>query len=437
MRQMQGDTLREVQLKFETYFSKQKKETERVSIRHAVGRYLAEDISTDIDVPDFRRALIDGFAVRSMDTFTADENNTVFLKMAGIVQMGIPPQFSVGPGTTAYVPAGGMIPEGANTMVPAEAVDLAENGKVGIRSLVVAEMDLSKVGEDYQKGERFFEKGHRISVKDIGLLASCGKASILVYRKPVISILSTGDELVSPGEMPQSGQIRDINAYAIASFAEATGAEIRSIEIVGDQYDIYRVSVTDALQKSDIVLVSGGSSAGNKDMTEKVIASLGSPGVVTHGLAMNYAKTMIFGILKQPEKVKAIIGLPGNPMSAIIVYDVLVSRFLQKYYLGNSDDPQSLMAVMAENVMPEEDGFTHVLVSIEKVGEDGEPENGGKKKAKVLQGAPCVWIAKPIRAKYGSISQLMQADGYVVIPAGAEGIEAGRLVEVVLIGNAY
>jgi molybdopterin molybdotransferase len=436
MRQMQGDTLREVQLKFETYFSKQKKETERVSIRHAVGRYLAEDISTDIDVPDFRRALLDGFAVRSMDTYAADENNTVFLKMAGIVQMGTPPMFTVGSGATAYIPAGGIVPDGANAVVPAEDVDLGENGKVGIRSVIHAESNLSSVGEEYGKGERFFDKGHRIRVKDVGILASCGKASILVYRKPVISILSTGDELVSPGEMPEPGQIRDINAYAIAAFAEATGAEIRSIEIVGDQYDIYRVSVTDALQKSDLVLISGGSSAGNKDMTDKVIASLGSPGVVTRGLAMNYAKTMIFGILKQPEKVKAIIGLPGNPTSAIIVYDVLVSRFLQKYYLGNSDDPQSLMAVMAENVAPEDNGETHVLVSIEKVGEDGEPESG-KKKAKVLQGAPCVWIAKPIRSKFGTLSQLMQADGYVVMPPNAGGIEAGRLVEVVLIGNGY
>lgn len=437
MKQMQGDTLREVQLKFETYFSKYKKETERVSIRHAVGRYLAADVLTDVDVPDFRRSLIDGFAVRSTDTYEAGENNTVFLNMAGIVQMGTPPRFSVAPGTTAYVPAGGIIPDGANTMIPAEDVDLAENGKVGIRSTAEAELDLSKIGEDFEKGERFFEKGHRISVKDVGLLASCGKASILVYKKPVISILSTGDELVSPGEMPEPGQIRDINAYAIAAFAEATGAEIRSIEIVGDQYDIYRASVTDALQKSDLVIISGGSSAGSKDMTEKVISSIGSPGVVTHGLAMDYAKTVIFGILKQPEKVKAIIGLPGNPISAIIVYDVIVSRFLQRYYLGNIDGPQSLMAVMAENVESEKVDYSHVLVNIEKIGEDEEAENGGKKKARVLEGAPCVWIAKPVRAKFGSLSQLMQADGYVVIPSGAEGIEAGRLVEVILIGNGY
>ncbi len=437
MKLLRVDTIQEVQLKLDTYFSKMKRETERVTLRAACGRYLGEDVYSDTSVPSFRRSIVDGFAVRASDTFGVGESSPVFLQMVGTVQMGEASFFRVGPGETAYVPTGGMVPEGADAVVMVEHVDLLENATIGINKAAAPNLNLMNVGEDYAEGARFYEKGHRISVKDMGLLAACGKASLVVYKKPLITILSTGDELISPSEMPEACQVRDINSYAIAAMAEAAGAQIQEIEIVGDQYDIFRVCVADALKNSDLVLISGGSSAGNKDLTESVIDSLGSPGVVTHGLAIKPGKPTIVGVFKQPEKTKVVFGLPGHPMSAIIVYDVIVKPFLKKYYFENKEDSQSLMAVLSENLHAGEGRQTYQLVALEKMTGEEETENGGRQKAQVLKTAPCVWIAKPIRAKSGSISQLMKADGYVVMGADSEGLEGGRLVEVVLIGNGY
>ena len=437
MKLLSVDTIQEVQLKFDTYFLKMKRETERVSLRGACGRYLAEDIYSDMNVPSFRRSIVDGFAVYAADTFGVGESAPVFLGMAGTVQMGEPSSFRVGSGKTAYVPTGGMVPDGADAVVMIEHVDLLDNATIAVNRSVAPNENLMNIGEDYAEKERFYEKGHRISVKDVGLLAACGKASILVYKKPRISILSTGDELVGPSEMPELCQVRDINSYAIASMAEAAGAEIHSIEIVGDQYDIFRVCVADALKNSDLVLISGGSSAGNKDLTEKVIDSLGSPGVITHGVAIKPGKPTIIGVFKQPEKTKAVIGLPGHPMSAIIVYDVIVKRFLKKYFFGNSEAEESLMAVLSENLHAGDGRETYQLVELEKMTGDEDGEKSAVQKARVIKSAPCVWVAKPIRAKSGSISPLMKADGYVVMNADSEGLEGGRLVEVVLIGKGY
>jgi molybdopterin molybdotransferase len=407
------DTINEVQTKMDAYFSVIKRKTTRVNLRNACGCYLAEDIVADTDVPGFRRSVVDGYAVRGSDTFGVSESIPVFLKIIGSVQMGEPAGFRIGPGETAYVPTGGMIPDGADAMVMVEHTELLDDVTVGISRPAAPNSNLMNIADDYAEGERFYNKGHRISAKDIGLLAACGKASVLVYKKPLITILSTGDELIPPGQRPEKCQVRDINAYAIAALAEASGAKIQTLEIVADQYDVYRTAVSQALEKSDLVLVSGGSSAGNKDMTEKVIDSMGSPGVITHGLAIKPGKPTIIGIFEQQQTVKAIIGLPGHPMSAIIVYYAVVDRFIRRYYFENQEAGQSVTAVMTENIHAGEGRETYQLVSL-----DGME-------------------ARPIRAKSGSILQFIKADGYVVMSANSEGIEAGTPTEVVLIGTGY
>ena len=425
MKLLHVDTIQEVQNKLEVYFSGLARETQKISLRFACGRYLAEDILADIDVPNFRRSVVDGYAVRGADTFGVSENTPVFLNAIGTVAMGEPSAFFIGPGETAYVPTGGMVPDGADAVVMIEHVDVLGNDTVGISKPAAPNSNLMNIADDYAKGEHFFKKGHRICVKDIGLLAACGRASVLVYKKPVLSILSTGDELVPPQTIPAPCQVRDINAYAIAAFAEAAGAKIRSLRIVDDQYDRFRSAVTAALEKSDLVIISGGSSAGNKDMTEKVIASLGEPGVITHGLAIKPGKPTIIGVFQQAATTKAVIGLPGHPMSAIIVYDVVVNRFIRKYYFANEETTQSLSAVLTENVHAGEGRETYQLVSLEKLSSSD------------AKTASCRFAATPVRAKSGSISQLMKADGYVVISADTEGLAAGSPVDVELIGNGY
>lgn len=422
MKLLKVDTIKEIQEKLDAYFSALEKQTESIDLREACGRYLAEDVFADMDLPSFRRSVVDGYAVRGADTFGVSESVPVFLNVVGVVEMGEAAEFEIQPGETAYVPTGGMIPEGADAMVMVEHVEHLAEDLIGVGKPAAPNSNLTNTGDDYKEGDHFFRKGHRIQVKDIGLLASCGKARVHVYRKPRLSILSTGDELVDPSDKPSLCHIRDINAHAIDAFAKAAGAEVLSMKIISDDYEIYRKEADEALKHSDILIISGGSSAGNKDMTARVIDSLGRPGVITHGLAIKPGKPTVVGIFENNGQVKCAVGLPGHPMSAIIVYDVLVNQFLKKYFLGNTDLPQVISARVTENIHAGEGRETYQLVSLERTEDDNKQIK---------------WLARPVRAKSGSISQLMRADGYIVIETDSEGVEKDRSVEVVLIAKGY
>jgi molybdopterin molybdotransferase len=418
MKLLKVDTIVEVQEKLDLYFRDLVKEEERISLRDANGRYLAEDVNADLNLPAFRRSVVDGYAVRGADTFGVSDSAPVFLDVKGSVDMGVTTELIIGPGETAYVPTGGMIPEGADSMVMIEHVDHLGDTVIGVNRPTAPNADLMNIGDDLKAGQRYFQKGHRIETKDIGLLAACGKEKVSVYRKPTMTILSTGDELVAPSQTPGPGQIRDINAYAIAAFAESAGAQVLSVSILRDQWGPLREAILQALPESDLVILSGGSSAGAKDMTAQVIDSLGKPGVITHGLAIKPGKPTIIGILSGEKGNKAIIGLPGHPLSSIIVYDVVVNGFLKKYYLGNEETTKTISAMMAENVHAGEGRETYQLVTLLPIDKPG---------------ADCraIWRAEPIRAKSGSILQLAAADGYVVIPAGAEGVYEDQVVQVI------
>jgi molybdopterin molybdotransferase len=425
MKLLKVDTIKEVESKLDKYFSDFQNEVESVDLNEACGRYLAVDVAADMDLPNFRRSVVDGYAVKGSDTFGVSESVPVFLQVIGSVDMGQAAAMSINEGQAVYVPTGGMIPEGADAMVMIEHVEHLGKDLIGVGKPAAPNSNLMNIGDDFKEGEVFFKKGHRIQVKDIGLLAAHGLGKIPVYVKPNLSIISTGDELIHPSETPHGCQVRDINAYAIAAFARSAGANVLSLGIISDEYDKYRTEVIKALENSDLVILSGGSSAGNKDMTARVVDSLGKPGVITHGLAIKPGKPTVIGIFAdEKEKTKAVIGLPGHPMSAIIVYDVIVNRFLRKYYLGNEEVQETLSAVITENVHAGEGRETYQLVSLERIEDSCEPKQAR-------------WHAVPIRAKSGSISQLMRADGYVVIPSDSEGVESGQLVEVVMIAKGY
>lgn len=415
MKLLKVDTIEEVRLKFDEYYAAMEKKAETIGLREACGRYLAEDVCSDIDCPSFRRSVVDGYAVRGADTFGVSESVPVFLDLIGSVEMGAEIKTIVEPGQTVYVPTGGMIPDGADAMVMVEHTDLMGDRMIVINKPAAPNSHIMNIGDDFKAGEKFFSKGHRIEAKDIGLLAACGKAKLSVYRKPKLTIISTGDELVEPGTKPGPCQIRDINAYAIAAFAEAAGAEILSLSIISDEYKNYREAVSKALEKSDMVVISGGSSAGKKDLTAQVIDSMGKPGVITHGLAIKPGKPTIIGIFTDSGETKSVIGLPGHPLSSIIVFDVVINGFLKKYYLGNEEKQKTMTAVMTENVHSGAGRETYQLVNLTRA------ESG--------------WLAEPIRAKSGSISQLAKADGYVVIGTDSEGVLAGQTVDVIMVSR--
>lgn len=275
-----------------------------------------------------------------------------------------------------------------------------------------------------------------MTVKDVGMLAAIGKDKLTVFQKPFVSILSTGDELIDITKTPGPGEIRDINSYTIAAFAEDTGAIIRNIEKVPDTPQAMRNALETALAESDIVLLSGGSSAGNKDITAETIDSMGKPGVVTHGIAMKPGKPTVIGIIEVQSEIepnnrpiegyiahKLVVGLPGHPMAAIVAYDVIVNDFMKQYWFQNDEEPIRLTAKITENIPGGEGRETYQLVSLKRTNtQDGEMPAQE-------------WIAEPIHAKSGSISQLIIADGYVKIASLSEGIREGSLVEVTLIGS--
>jgi len=422
MKLLKVDSLEAVEQKFETYFASMEKKAEEVELRRAYGRYLAEDVFADLDSPNFRRSVVDGYAVRAADTFGVSDSVPVFLESVGSVRMGEASTLNIGPGQTAYVPTGGMVPEGADAMVMVEHIDRLGEDMISINRPAAPNAHIMNVGDDFRKGEKFFSKGHRISAKDIGLLAACGKGRISVFRKPKLSILSTGDELVEPMEIPGPCQVRDINAHAISAYAEALGAEVLDLAIVPDDKEAYRSAVMERINECDMVVLSGGSSAGNKDFTVQVIDSLGKPGVVTHGLSIKPGKPTIVGIFTDFGEPKTVIGLPGHPLSSIIVFHVVVGRFLKKYYFGNEETSMTITATITENIHAGEGRATYQLVNLSRVREEAE-----------VPGKEGGWIAEPIRAKSGAIAQLARAHGYVVIPAGSEGVRAGETVEVVLI----
>lgn len=408
MKLLTVDTIDEVALKFAEYFSDLEKKTEMVSIRKALGRYCAEDLISDAAMPQFRRSVVDGYAVQAKDTFGVSDSVPVLLTVTGAVEMGVAAGIGVSAGEAVYVPTGGMMPEGADAVVMIEYVDHLDERTIAVNRAAAPNSGYMNIGDDFNETARFFGKGHRLSVRDIGILAILGKSKVLVYQKPVISIISTGDELIDIDEVPGPGQIRDINSYTISAFAEAAGAKINEMKIVHDDFGKFRATIALALDKSDLVVISGGSSAGNKDFTADIINSFGEPGVFTHGIAIKPGKPTIIGkVLGKP-----VIGLPGHPMSAIIVFKVVVEAFLKKCYFGNEETPLKIMGKITENMHAGEGRTTFQLVSIKK-SSDG-------------------YQAEPIRAKSGSISQLMKADGYVRIDALKEGLYAGEQVEITL-----
>ena len=447
MNLLKVDSVNEVKDKLKQYFGDMESSAETIPLREAVRRYLAEEICSDTDIPQFTRSVVDGYAVVAKDTFGTGESAPVFLDVVGTVEMGKGCDIKLKPGQAVYVPTGGMIPMDSDAMVMIEYVESLDEKTIAVYKPVAPNAGLMNQGDDFRKGQLLFRKGHRITVKDIGMLAAIGKDHVSVYKKPRVSILSTGDEIIDISETPKPGEVRDINSYTIAAFAEETGAIIQSIEKVPDVAHKLRSTLEAALQTSDIVLLSGGSSAGNKDMTAETIDAMGKPGVITHGIAMKPGKPTIIGIIERgssPESKlfqnKLVVGLPGHPMAAIVAYDVIVNDFMKTYCFHNEEEPIRLTARITENIHAGEGRETYQLVSIRRIGQQdasisGIKQQDAKTESKENESSDLEWIAEPIHAKSGSISQLMIADGYVKIASLSEGVAAHSMVEVTLIGR--
>ena len=382
---------------------------ETVKLSEAYGKCLAEDIYAEENIPDFRRATVDGYAVKASDTQGAGESVPVFLSVVEEISIGKPALREIKNGECAYVPTGGMIPDGADAMVMVEYTELFDKRDAAVYSSVSAGNGVVQIGEDAKKGELLLSRGTVLHSAQTGVLASLGKHTVKVYAPWHITIISTGDELAEVGEEKGRCQVYDINTHALYALAKEQGMTVDKAFSVKDEDEKIEQALKDALLCSDIVVISGGSSQGKKDMTADIIDKIAEPGVWTHGLALKPGKPTIVGMDKPSGTL--LIGLPGHPVAAIMVFQLLLV-WLQKNLRGEKEAP-GVPAVLSSNIPGAAGRAVCQTVKLEK------EENG--------------YRAIPVFGKSGLMHTLTQADGYVLVEADKEGICKGETVYVQLL----
>jgi len=408
MKLLTVDTIEEARKKLLSHAGSWKIPVEEIDITKARGRILAQDIASDEDIPSFRRSTVDGYAVISADTSGAGESIPVLLKLLGSVEMGKSSCLNVRNGECVYVPTGAMIPDGADAMVMVEYSEVFDNQEIAIYESAASGNHVVCIGEDTKKGDVLLRKGTKIRSQETGALAACGIVKVPVYVPLKIAIISSGDELVAPTVSPAFGEIRDINTYALGSLAEESGFQIVLSQIVKDDEKLLEEAVKKAVETSDVVVISGGSSQGAKDMTQEVFSKVSDDGVFTHGLAIKPGKPSILGFDKNSNTI--LVGLPGHPVSALIVFRVLLTWFVKQ--LTFQKEPIAFPAKISCNLAGAPGRTTYQSVALIQTGSG--------------------YIAEPVFGKAGMISTLTGSHGYVIIDLNKEGLKEGENVLVYL-----
>jgi len=381
----------------------EKKETETAELADACGRVLARDIISGEYVPDFTRSTMDGYAVKASDTFGCSESIPAVLSLTGFVRMGQKPECSLEKGCCIEIPTGGALPEGADAVVMLEHTENYGDGTIGILKSVSPGSNLIFRGDDLNPGKRLLEKGRKLKAADIGSLASLGIVTVPVRKKLKVGILSTGDELVEAGQKPAEGQVRNINTSVLASIVTESGAEAIDLGIIRDREDLLEEALERALECSDVVLISGGSSAGAKDRTAELLSQKGT--LLFHGIAMKPGKpTMLANI-----RGKAVFGSAGHPGAAYFVGLVLVKPLL-RHLLGEQEIVTGETAILTEAVDANHGRTQYTGVRLTK-------ENGQL-------------FAEPVISKSGLITAFAGIDAYTVIGRNTEGVSKGSRIEV-------
>ena len=378
---------------------------ESVPLTAAAGRTLSEDIIAEEYVPDFNRSTVDGYAVRAADTFGCSDAIPAILSLQGEIRMGEDAGFALLRENCAYVPTGGALPEGADCAVMLEYTEDYGDGTIGILKPGAPGMNVIFRGDDVYPGKVVLQAGRVLSAQDIGALAAIGRTVVPVQRKLKIGVISTGDELVPPGQKPLPGQVRDVNTALLSALLTEQGAEVHSYGIIVDDEDLLRETVTRAVQECDAVLLSGGSSVGVKDASCRIIESLGE--LLLHGIALKPGKPTIMGRVGN----KPLVGLPGHPVAAFVVARLFMVPLLDRL-AGRERPLWSVTAELSESV-----GANHGRAQV-------NPCRLLRQDGRVL--------ALPIRSKSGLITQLAGADGFFCIERDCEGLPKGAPVQVYL-----
>ncbi|MGC8856615.1 MAG: gephyrin-like molybdotransferase Glp [Anaerolineae bacterium] len=391
-------------------------DSEPIDVVSALGRVTAEDVRAPHSLPEFPRSSVDGYAVRARDTFGASESLPAYLTLIGEVPMGAAPSFSLQSGECALIHTGGMLPENADAVVMLEYTQVAAatpgtSAEIEVLRAVAEGENVIRIGEDVADGAVILPRGRLIRPAEIGGLMALGILSLRVARKVRVAIISSGDEVVPPTQRPLPGQVRDINAYTLGALVRKSGGEPVFYGIVPDEKSALQAVAAQALAECDVVVITAGSSASTRDMTAEVINSLGAPGVLVHGINTRPGKPTILGVCDG----KAVIGLPGNPVSALVNGYLFVAPVIEKMLGQPTNRPrpyiQAQLTVNLPSQAGREDWWPVRLVPIQ----EGE------------------YLAEPIFGKSNLIFTLAAADGLLRIPPAATGLSAGETVRVLVI----
>jgi molybdopterin molybdotransferase len=374
---------------------------------HACGYVSAEDVFAGEDSPSFARSTVDGYAVRAKETFGASETLPAYLRVVGEVLMGTPSTLKIKDQDAVLIHTGGMVPLGADAVVMLEDSRLVGSEQLEVFKAVSVEENMIRQGEDVKIGELIIPDGRRLRPIEIGGLLSQGITTINVHRQPIVGIISSGDELVIPSETPAPGQVRDINSYTLAALVSRHHAEVRQFGLIPDNRRVLARVLNKAFSESDTVIVTAGSSISSRDMTAALINELGRPGVLVHGMNIKPGKPTILAVCEG----KPVIGLPGNPISAFVIANLIVLPLLEKLS-GNLSIGRkpSLSAVIKTNI-PSQSGRLDIIPVI-------------------LEERKDELVAEPIFFKSNLIFNLVKATGLIHIPENSTGLEAGEHVEV-------
>jgi len=390
---------------------------EHIPVDAALGRVLAADVVSPVDVPSFDRSNVDGFAVVSGDTFGASEEAPRAIRLTDeTIHTGVVPRTGVRSGLAVAIATGGMMPRGADAVVMVEHAHVRDR-EVLVTRAVTAGSGGSFAGTDITTGETVLRRGHWLTSRDTGVLAAVGVAGVDVWRKPVVAILSTGDEIIAPGEPMAPAKVYDSNARILADAVRELGAEPMPLGIVRDDVEALRERLQHAIAVADVVLLSGGTSKGAGDISYRVVAELRDPGIVAHGVALKPGKPICLAATRGIP----VVVLPGFPTSAIFTFHEFVAPVIREQAGRRPETAATVTARLAVKVNSEIGRTEYLLVSLV----EREDEQTGLRSL----------AAYPMGQGSGSVTTFSRADGFATIGRHEEIVDAGTPVEVKLLGR--
>jgi putative molybdopterin biosynthesis protein len=380
---------------------------EAVPLERLLGRVLAEDVKAAVDAPPFDRSVVDGFAVRSADLMEASIGRPVRLAInAEVIHCGHDPAIAVAPGTATPIATGGPMPRGADAVVMVEHTEPAGSGAIDVARAIAPGQNVSFAGSDIACGQTLIHAGTTVGSREIGMLAAVGAADAVVWRRPRVAVLSTGDELVAPGKALRPAGIYDSNGPIVAAALEENGCEAIRLGIVADDEEKLSAAIRAAHRDHDAVILSGGTSKGAGDLTHRIVATLGSPGIVAHGVALKPGKPLCLAVADG----KPVVVLPGFPTSAMFTFHDIVAPVLR---------------VLA-GLPPRQEASVAARVPVRIGSELGRTEFVMVALAQDAAG----YVAHPVGKGSGAVTAFSQADGFLAIDALAEQLPAGSTAEV-------